>query len=394
MKYWRGYLTAAILLLFGFGLMKFAEGHGQLIDMVYPYVTRMYQSTMAAWSGGVEFCLWQLAAVILVVLLLATIVLMIILRWNLIQVVGWVTAVASLLFVLHTGVWGLNYYAGDLAGDLRLQTPEYTLEELKEATAYYRDQANELALQIPRDGNSDPKFPEFKELALQAGEGFQNMVYQQHQPIFAGSTEPVKELGWADLYTSMGITGMTMPLTGEAAVNPQIPVVSLPFTMCHEMAHRMCIAIERDANFAAFLAASHNSSPEFRYSAYFMAYRYCYSALSKLSMADAKMIAASQNSLLTSDLTRYQTFFQENRDDKASEVAEKVNDTYLKTSGDSQGTASYNDVCHLLVSWHLQTVVLPSQSQQEKPQFDPFDESKVDLTVTPETEPTTGGGNG
>ena len=28
----------------------------------------------------------------------------------------------------------------------------------------------------------------------------------------------------------------------------------VPFTMAHEMAHRMCIANERDANFAAYLA--------------------------------------------------------------------------------------------------------------------------------------------
>ena len=85
------------------------------------------------------------------------------------------------------------------------------------------------------------------------------------------------------MYSSMGITGVTFGLTGEACVNPQIPGVSLPFTMCHEMAHRMCIAPERDANFAAFLAASVHSDPEFQYSDYFMAFRYCYSALSSVN---------------------------------------------------------------------------------------------------------------
>ena len=78
--------------------------------------------------------------------------------------------------------------------------------------------------------------------------------------IFAGSREPVKELGWADMYSSMGITGVTFGITGEACVNPQIPDITLPFTMCHEMAHRMSIASERDANFAGFLACSFNSN--------------------------------------------------------------------------------------------------------------------------------------
>ena len=68
------------------------------------------------------------------------------------------------------------------------------------------------------------------------------MTYVNHYPIFAGCQLPVKKLDWADMYTSMGITGYTFGITGEACVNPQIPDVLLPFTMCHEMAHRMCIA--------------------------------------------------------------------------------------------------------------------------------------------------------
>ena len=107
---------------------------------------------------------------------------------------------------------------------------------------------------MARDSSGNVDFADFDALAAMAGEGFQTLVYDHSYPIFAGSTLPVKELGWSDMYTSMGITGVTFGLTGEAAVNPQIPDVTLPFTMCHEMAHRMCIASERDANIAAFLA--------------------------------------------------------------------------------------------------------------------------------------------
>ena len=77
--------------------------------------------------------------------------------------------------------------------------------------------------------------------------------------IFGGDYTPVKKLGWADMYSSMGITGFTCFVTGEAAVNPQIPATSLPFTMAHEMAHRLCIAREDDANFAALRLNSSSS---------------------------------------------------------------------------------------------------------------------------------------
>ena len=58
---------------------------------------------------------------------------------------------------------------------------------------------------------------------------------------------------------------------------------------------------------------------------------------------------------------------------------ECLNDTYLKTSGDEEGIASYGQVCDLLVSWHIQTVVLPSITVEES-QFDPYDESQIDLS--------------
>ena len=155
------------------------------------------------------------------------------------------------------------------------------------ATAIYLEQANLLSTQISRDEAGNPVYPEFEPLAQMAADGFHSLVYDYSYPIFAGNTLPVKKLGWSDMYTSMSITGVTMGLTGEAAVNPEIPVVSLPFTMCLEMAHRMCITIERDANFAAFLACMANENVEYRYSAYFMAFRYCYNSLVGIGTQEA-----------------------------------------------------------------------------------------------------------
>ena len=60
-------------------------------------------------------------------------------------------------------------------------------------------------------------------------------------------------------------------------------------------------------------------------------------------------------------------------------MANTVNDTYLRTSGDTSGLASYGEVCDLLVNWHYKTIVLPSITETVKV-FDPFDESRVDLS--------------
>ena len=399
MKYWRGYITAAVLGAITWVVMAFGQRFTVLVDMVYPYVVRTLQTILAEWSSKVDFNLWQMGAIALAVVGLATVVLMIELKWNPIQWFGWVLAAASGLYLCHMLVFGLNYYAGPLAEDIRLEVVEYNVEELTEAAIYYRDKANDLANQVKRDGSGNPQFPEFEVLAEQAADGFHSLTYESSLPVFAGSTLPVKKLAWADLYTSMSVTGITMGLTGEASVNPQTPPIALPFTMCHEMAHRMCIASERDANFAAFLACQANESVEFQYSAYFMAYRYCYNALAKDSSQEASAAAArvssGVNDNLYQDMVNYTQFYSGNQNATAASAAATANDTYLKASGETEGIKSYGQVCDLLVSWHIQEVVLPSITVVEKP-FDPFDESQVDLTgivnakteePTEETEP-------
>ncbi len=382
MKYWRGYICAAIFAALTWALTTFAESHSTLIDMVYPYTTRLIQTSLATWTSGVDFCLWQLLLVVLGVLLLASIVVMVILRWNFVQWLGWVAAVCSALWMCHTGLYGLNSNAGPLSTDIQLVEADYTITELAEATEYYLNIANELSTQVPRNPDGTPNYPSFAELAEMAGEGFEVLTYEEYRAVFAGSTLPVKELGWADLYTAMGITGVSMPLTGEAAVNPQTPVVAMPFTMCHEMAHRMCIAIERDANMAAFLACDANSDPIFRYSGYFMAFRYCYNALAGIgtsaSSLAAKNIYAQIGPELKQDLDYYREFFAANQNQQASNIASTVNDTYIQVSGDENGVASYSLVSDLLVSWYIQEIYLPAHQEEVIP-FDPTDRNQVDL---------------
>ena len=383
MKYWFGYLVAAIIGAITWVLMQFGQRFSTLVDMVYPYVIRTLQGVLAQWSGSVDFLLWQLLAVVLAVVVLASLVAVLAAKKSLIAWGGWVLSACALVYLLHTAFWGLNYYSGPLSEDLRMETAQYTIEELADATEYYLDRANTLSQRMKRDGGGSLAYPGFEEMADRAGMSFQRLVYDRSYPVFAGSTLPVKKLGWADMYTSMGITGVTMGITGEAAVNPQIPDVTIPFTMCHEMAHRMCIANERDANFAGFLACSVHDDIQFRYSAYFMAYRYCYNALAGIrtdaAASATARISSGVEDLLHRDLLHYDTFFATNRDAAATKAANTANDTYLRASGDSAGIASYSQVCDLLVNWHIQTVILPSVSVEEN-QFDPYDESQVDLS--------------
>ncbi len=387
MKYWRGYLTALIFAAITWALMQFGQAFTNIVDMVYPYVIRTLQNMLAQWSGGVDFVVWQMLLLALIVLGLASVVLMIVLKWNPIQWFGWVLAAASCVYMLYTLVFGLNYFAGPLSEDIRLEVGAYNVEELTEAAEYYRDKANALADQVNRNADGNVDFADFDTLASQTGDGFQKLTYDLSYSVFAGETLPVKALHWADWFTKRGITGITIGLTGEACVNPNIPDILLPFSMSHEMSHRMCIYTEEDANFAAFLAGHVNESIEYQYSAYFMAYRYCYMALVNANTAETSAAAARVNSQVNTklyqDLQYYNSFFSKT---SGGGTAVAVN-----AAPDENGFVSYGKVTDLLVSWHIQQIVLPTITVEEDP-FDPYDSTQVDLSgnvnYKEPTEPT------
>lgn len=360
MKYWRGFLTAGIIGACTLALTEFAKNHPTLVDMIFPYISRMISGSMAEWSSGVSFCLWQVFLVLCVLAVCTLLVLAIVLRWNILQVTGWITAAASVIMFLQFGVFGLNRYAGPLADDIRVEVTNYDIAELEEAAKYFLEEAKKANGQL---GEGKPKAPDFEVLANQASDGFHSLVYDRKFSVFANSTVPVKKLSWGGYYTGTGTTGVTVSLTGESAVNPEVPGILMPYAMCHEMAHRISIYADRDANFAAFLACTHNSDPYFVYSGYLNAYRYCLKALQSFNSDNAQ--AACQR-LMSEELSHFGS--EINTIDNFYKSAESAND--------------FRNNVQLLVSWYIQEVYLPShvEGDDDAPSFDPMDETQVDLS--------------
>ena len=355
MKYWRGYLTAGILFACTWALESFAKGHIALMDTIYPYITRMMQDFLAGWSGGVDFCVWQVLLLALTAVAIGTLVLVVIFKWNPIQWFGWVCAVVAVVTFLNTGLFGLNQYSGSLAEDIRLEETDYTITELEKAAAYYRDQANRISDLLKRDQKGEAVLSDFNTLSQRAGNGFEKLVYEESLAVFAGPMQPVKKLGWTKNYTKQGVTGVTVGLTGEAAVNTDVPSVLMPYAICKEMVHRMSILIPKDASFGAYMACMANPDPQFQYSGALMGYRYCLEALEELGRDT--VVRAGENANVRKDLDTCNAFLK-------------------------QGEEGDADTCDLLTSWHIQEVVLPALMEEEE-QFDPLDKDQVDLSDHP-----------
>lgn len=369
MKYWRGYLVAAIVAVFNWALLQFAKSHSALMDMVFPYMSRIVQNGLVQWNMGTDLCLWQLLLLFGGIIALFTVVLMVIFHWNPVQWFGWVLAVVAIVQMMSTGIYGMNLHAGSIADDVRIPSEESTVASLEDAALYYLEQANIYANQASRDPKGQAKFENFDVLAQQAGAGFKNLTYEQLYPVFAGNLTPVKKLGWSDYYTKQGVTGMFVPLTGEAAVNTNTPDVALPFVMCREMSRRMSIATYADATFAAYLACVSNENKNFRYSGYLMAYYQCRNELKArgeedmMAKAAANRVENKVGAKVAQDLKEYEAFLKKNANDHSPAAAD------------------------LFVNWHVQTVVIPNQPKEvdDAKKFNPLDETDdrlVDLLPT------------
>ena len=77
---------------------------------------------------------------------------------------------------------------------------------------------------------------------------------------------------------ALDLAGFYSPWTGEALVSPNLSAAALPFTACHELAHRLGIADEGAANIAAWIACR-PSGGELADSAALWALRYAMAGL-------------------------------------------------------------------------------------------------------------------
>lgn len=346
-------LLAGIFLTISTVLILLGKYASALIFSFYPAFSRYALSAIAAVTGLIPIALWEL----LLLLLLLYFVYSFLRAFTQLHFFQWVTGVAmyaSLAMLVFLALWGLNYYAPPMAERLDLPQKEYSVAELKEATAYYRDMANQTASAVERDETGAMLPGDFTLLSEQAGEGFVTLSKQMDG--FDGSTVRVKPLFSSSLLAASGTTGIFIPFTAESSVSELTYSAALPFTMCHEIGHRMAFAREDEANFAGFLACSVSEYAEFQYSGYYMAFRYCYNALYSVDPKAASEIWSGVSAALAADCQTSAKHYEEVRSDKVSAITDKVYDGYLKTFDVESGVQSYGEVADLLITWYYEEI--------------------------------------
>lgn len=261
---------------------------------------------------------------------------------------GVVLSVAYFLFII---LWGLNYNRVPLYEGMNMTNEKHTVKELGELYEYLIDKTNGLREETDIDANN---------IATVTG-GYQsvldraNLGYEAASKEFSvleGAFGTPKKLLFSEFFNYTGITGIYFPYTAQAGVNVNAPLMTVPATTLHEMAHQRGFAREDEANFIAFLVSTMHPDKDFQYSGYILALSNTANALYKEDPELYKELNLKKSEAIERD-RQYRINFWDKYSGKIEKVSSKVNDTYLKSNGVSDGEKSYGRMVDLLLDYYM-----------------------------------------
>jgi hypothetical protein len=150
----------------------------------------------------------------------------------------------------------------------------------------------------------------------------------------------------AGLFLAIGIYGVCYPFTLEANVDPALPLPIRIAISGHELAHVLGYCGEADANLVSFVAGLRADDSLARYSTALVMLRY---AMDGPSISDNVWLNSNLPKRARDDLRALSDANRKYRVEFVSQVATKLNDTYLKAQGVELGTDDYERGFRLFV---------------------------------------------
>ena len=256
----------------------------------------------------------------------------------------------GILFFFYAAFCGVNYTRTSFAESSGLPVKERSTGELYSLCVSLAEDANALRDGLPEgiDGTMQTHFSSQEERRWAASEAF-NQLEDEFPTLWSASIAP-KSIFLSEGMCYLKITGIYMPLTLEANVNAAIRPDELAATMCHELSHLRGYMEEAEANFIAYLACLKSDDTEFQYSGTLLALIHAKNALYKADPDKNAEINALLSDGVKRDLTARNAFWQR-YETPVAQMAESMNDGYLKLNQQSDGVNSYGRMVDLLLAW-------------------------------------------
>jgi len=245
--------------------------------------------------------------------------------------------------------WGLNNLRIPVNKKLGIET-SYELVELYNITEKLIQETNDLQFRITQKDSIKVSFPkDLKTFNRAAREGFHKLE-DEFDIAFIKHSDVKKSL-FASLLTGAGFSGYLNPFTHEAQINYDIPVVGMPVTIAHEIAHQKGIASESEANFFGYLAMINQKEENFQYAAHLYALKYC---LKEVRINDEEKFMQYFDQLnfgIQLNILESEKFWQDNKN-FSSDILKNVYGNFLKINNQKDGIRSYNRFVDLLINYN------------------------------------------
>lgn len=324
------------------------------ISMALRTVALFVREELAKLSG---LCPVPMSELLMLAALLAVVLLCVLCFWRrgwrgILGVLTRLFAAAGVLAFVFMLFYGVHYIAPPLEESLRMQVGQYTTDELYAAAESVTQEMNRLGAEVPRTEEGECSFGSFEEQAEAVREAYRGLagryaVYRRA----AKSPLPRPAVIFSKLMSYVGISGYFFPWSGEAVVSGDSVATHYPFCIAHEAAHALGVGPEDEANFSAFLACMSAGEESLRYSGLINAYVYLSNALYEQDSALGREISAMVSETCRADLQRLNEHY-ERYETPVREAGQKINDAYIKATGQPDGVRSYGKVVDFIIAWH------------------------------------------
>ncbi len=266
----------------------------------------------------------------------------------------------AVIFFGYVLLCGVNYHRYPVAYHLDLQVENSSVEELEGLLIELADKASELRATLTSEDERGVYVLPYseRELGKEAKKAY--LALAEEYPVFGGLYPRPKHVFFSRLMSYTEITGVFTPWTMEANVNIDISPYSIGATMCHELAHLRGFMREDEANYISYRACMASDSADLQYSGTMLALIYTGNALYRQDATKySEVYFVHYSEAVIRDLRANNEYWKQFEkpvvgDTTVGEIAEKVNDTYLKINDQTDGTKSYGRVVDLLLAEYKQ----------------------------------------
>lgn len=266
------------------------------------------------------------------------------------ETAGWGSGIllaAGVLYFLYAANCGVNYYRISFSESTGMETSTYTVEELGQVCQWLTEEVNRLSPLMEREEDGVMKLT--SPVREKAPEAMKKLG--ERYPDLSGYYPAPKGLLFPWILSVQKLSGIYSPFTAEANYNSAMTDYNIPFTACHELSHLKGFMEEQEANFIAFLACTEETDEEFQYSGYMLGWIYCMNVLYDADYDIWQEVRETLCEEAEADLAANREFWA-SYDGRVAEVANQVNDSYLKANGQEQGVESYDRMVDLIVVWY------------------------------------------